>query len=492
MEQGLNASELTYHLSFPNREDPWYLADSTDQLGRQQYYGVDNIPRIDIDGRRFWFGSLPDPQVLGDTIAARQTVPSRVWMALEGWVNIGGDSVFIEVKVAADSALGPGVRLHMAVAEIYTHWDEPAPNGQQDFYGALLRMYPNAAGQEFTHSGNVLDTLTFRAALAVPWQTPVPWQFDNLKCMAWVQSSGSRDVLQSISRVLCPLVLPQPGDTLYVGLPTVVEWMTHAFAGNVRLELNRNYPDGPWETILDNLTNTGVAEWTVTGPTSTHARFRLSTFGDPSQCDTAAGDIFILNPTSILVTLMPIYAELDVGDTLLVTTTVVNTGLLDARVTVIANAEWAQPLESSFVVPVGTDYELPIFFDARGFTGDTLVADIWMLTGNFLSQEVMVILSVTLSDTRTPLAPLSPGLSEAYPNPFNATTRITLTLDKAAPVKMAVYSITGREVASVLDGMLNAGVHQPMIDASGWASGTYFLRVDAGEHVYLRKLLLMR
>jgi hypothetical protein len=79
-----------------------------------------------------------------------------------------------------------------------------------------------------------------------------------------------------------------------------------------------------------------------------------------------------------------------------------------------------------------------------------------------------------------------------YPNPFNPTTTINYTLDRANHVKLAVYDLSGREVATLVDGYRNSGVHGVNFDASSLASGLYIYRLTSGTNIASGKMVLMK
>ncbi|MCB2213151.1 aryl-sulfate sulfotransferase [bacterium] len=72
--------------------------------------------------------------------------------------------------------------------------------------------------------------------------------------------------------------------------------------------------------------------------------------------------------------------------------------------------------------------------------------------------------------------PLSMTLAPAWPNPFNGQTRISLLLPSPGNVNVAVYDLLGRLVTTLHDGSLTAGQHQFNLNATGLASGMYFVR----------------
>ncbi len=70
-------------------------------------------------------------------------------------------------------------------------------------------------------------------------------------------------------------------------------------------------------------------------------------------------------------------------------------------------------------------------------------------------------------------------LGAAYPNPFAASTQISVDVPDAAHVRVVVYDVLGRTVATLVDDLLDAGPHNLHFDASDLPSGTYLVRMEA-------------
>jgi len=84
------------------------------------------------------------------------------------------------------------------------------------------------------------------------------------------------------------------------------------------------------------------------------------------------------------------------------------------------------------------------------------------------------------------------ALSRCYPNPFNATTKISYSLAEAGNVTLKVYDIAGRLVDTLIEEFQQAGEHDVIWDASKQASGIYFCRLRAGELTETKRMTLLR
>jgi hypothetical protein len=89
-------------------------------------------------------------------------------------------------------------------------------------------------------------------------------------------------------------------------------------------------------------------------------------------------------------------------------------------------------------------------------------------------------------------SPLKYGLSQNFPNPFNPVTTIKYSLPKTGYVTLRVFNTIGEEVAILANGIIEAGIYKVVLDASGFNSGVYFYRIEAGNISQVRKMLLIK
>jgi subtilase family serine protease len=83
-------------------------------------------------------------------------------------------------------------------------------------------------------------------------------------------------------------------------------------------------------------------------------------------------------------------------------------------------------------------------------------------------------------------------LSQNFPNPFNPTTTISYSLPERAVVQLRVYDLIGREIAVLVNGEREAGVHTVLFDAHALDAGVYFYRLFAGNEVLSGAMTLVK
>jgi C-terminal processing protease CtpA/Prc len=88
--------------------------------------------------------------------------------------------------------------------------------------------------------------------------------------------------------------------------------------------------------------------------------------------------------------------------------------------------------------------------------------------------------------------PQSYTLYQNYPNPFNPITTVKFDLPKTSEVTLKVFNILGEEVTTIVSEKISAGSYSYEWDASGLASGIYLYRLQAGDYLETRKMVLMR
>ena len=91
-----------------------------------------------------------------------------------------------------------------------------------------------------------------------------------------------------------------------------------------------------------------------------------------------------------------------------------------------------------------------------------------------------------------PTIPLEFSVGDAYPNPFNPSCTLPLTLEQDSNIKLGLYNILGKEVKNIHNGYMSAGIYSFNIDAKDMPTGMYFIKVDHASGTEMRKVLLLK
>jgi CubicO group peptidase (beta-lactamase class C family) len=83
-------------------------------------------------------------------------------------------------------------------------------------------------------------------------------------------------------------------------------------------------------------------------------------------------------------------------------------------------------------------------------------------------------------------------LGQNYPNPFNPSTTIEYALPKPEHVNITIYTMLGQTIETIIDKRMPLGHHQVEFNGQSLPSGVYFYRLEAGEYVQTRKMLLVK
>jgi hypothetical protein len=157
-------------------------------------------------------------------------------------------------------------------------------------------------------------------------------------------------------------------------------------------------------------------------------------------------------------------------------------------------------------IEIGHDYNIDFYADFNGNGGyDPPPMDhAWRLTFNAMDGDFLQKFTHTtnFTDIQWPpptaveddviAAPKSYTLFQNYPNPFNPSTAIKFNLEESGFVTLKVYDILGNEIAELVKGNLEKGIHEVNFDASAINSGVYLYRLEANNFSQVKKMTLLK
>ncbi|MFA6472943.1 MAG: T9SS type A sorting domain-containing protein, partial [Candidatus Latescibacterota bacterium] len=105
------------------------------------------------------------------------------------------------------------------------------------------------------------------------------------------------------------------------------------------------------------------------------------------------------------------------------------------------------------------------------------------------------VLTATLNEKPTVIETVTPklfGITGIAPNPFNPTTTIYYNLAVSGTAKVCIYNLNGQLVETLVNGQVTAGSHTAVWNASMYASGIYFVRLESGRLQQSRKITFVK
>ena len=143
----------------------------------------------------------------------------------------------------------------------------------------------------------------------------------------------------------------------------------------------------------------------------------------------------------------------------------------------------------------GTE-NLPIYFSPTGFYDDRNMNNIFieperkeLYLGTAEGIYKTAIITNVEADNKNELVF---SLSQNFPNPFNSSTIIEYSVNSTSFVSVKVYDVLGREIAALVNEEKLEGNYKVSFDASKLSSGIYFYRLQSGEFIETRKMVLAK
>ncbi len=145
---------------------------------------------------------------------------------------------------------------------------------------------------------------------------------------------------------------------------------------------------------------------------------------------------------------------------------------------------------------IGTQYSRSDtgHFHLKGYFGTTAADHLKHLYNmhSMLGPAVGLVDSIATAVDEPDVEPEGFWLEQNYPNPFNPTTTIRFLLGTHQGVSLQIFDVAGRHVETLVEDNLPSGVHEKLWNASGFASGAYFYRLQSETFSATRKLQLLK
>ncbi|MCS6803909.1 MAG: M36 family metallopeptidase [Acidobacteriota bacterium] len=273
-------------------------------------YPDDRSPSPHVTGM-IWSGACWDiHQALGQLVADEifiegnflmpfaPTLPQGATAMLQADTNINGganNAVMLNIYIARGLASGPSITVN-------------SPNGGETWLIGSTRTI-QWTGTGFSgdvkielsrDGGSTYETLFTSTANdgSENWAVTGPETAQARIKVSSVSSPTTSDTSNgnfTITSTSVTVIAPNGGEIWTVGSTQTISWSTTGSISNVKIELSRNGPGGPFETLFVSTANDGSQPWTVTGPGTILAVVRISNFDNPLVADVSNGNFEIVD-----------------------------------------------------------------------------------------------------------------------------------------------------------------------------------------------------
>ncbi len=159
-------------------------------------------------------------------------------------------------------------------------------------------------------------------------------------------------------------------------------------------------------------------------------------------------------------------------------------------------------IDSSWTVPVNMGPSINTANDEYGprvttdgrylfFTRENrgITMDIYWVSSGIIDSLRSSVISVNQSNEQVVS---EYKLFQNYPNPFNPNTSISFDIPKQSHAVLNIYDAAGREAATLVNDLLRAGSYSVNLNAGNLSSGVYFYKLEAGNFIQTRKMILVK
>jgi hypothetical protein len=471
---------VKYHLGFPSPGiDSLYLTDTLSQKQRANYYYVYSVPTTLLDGKL----SLPLPYILDTNFAkpfySRFSIGTPLSIEVSD-SRLPGDTIQAAINIHLGHTLASNnLRLRIYAIERYkTYNTSPGTNDEKDFYDIFRRAYPDSGGI-------LISNISGYYQYTYKYHRDSTWTDSLIYTLAFVQDDNTKEVLNCAKA---------RHTTLY-----------HKNVNNIKsnqtyrkADIDKRIPGIHKSNIIDhkdsliqsNFSFEGFegpfppVGWSILNPDVGFTFEKLNGYNGPTL-----GGVNCVK--------VPFYDYPNIGekDTLL-SLVFKDISPLDTFKFDYSYAQYLSNYIDSLVVSMSTDNGetfVPIFSEGGVYMA-TSPATTLSYAPTSTTQWVTYIYPMSAILPFSPIRPIPATykLYQNYPNPFNPKTNIKFDLPNNVYVSLKVYDILGREITTLVNEKMTAGLHIIEFSPTNFSSGIYFYRLIAGDFTEVKKMVFIK
>ncbi|MBU0509849.1 T9SS type A sorting domain-containing protein [bacterium] len=345
------------------------------------------------------------------------------------------------------------------------------------------RSYPSAAWESVVASASNSGRYTW--IVSGDESNHVRFRIQHLTDPALSDTSDA-DMSFRIPRI--HLLWPNGGETVLSGVRDTVRFERVLVTDNLRLLLNRDYPNGVWDPVIDNMSGDSTGFWIVQLPGGTHCRLRLVSMSDSTLADTSDAD-FLLRAPQMTLTAPNGGEQLPVGTAYEITWSAPEH---QGNIRITLNRDYPSGTWEIIAASVANSGQhswtpaAPASDHCR-----VRISTVFDPQSRVESAGDFAVTAASANDHADEL-PATFALDAPYPNPFNSQTVLSFSIPARGEVTLILHDLTGRAVRTMIHGVVERGHHQILFDGTGLPSGMYFYRLQWGPQSQVKKMVLLK
>jgi len=481
---------IKYHVWWPSPgNDPFYLANTTENSSRVSYYGTNYVPRGIINGTSDGSSSASTWITL---IQNSMNYVSNFDIKILGNVDATtGGNLTIQVTADNNPIVSGTLVLHVAVVESNIQYT--GTNGDPVHNFVMRKMYPDHNGEAFTINAN--ETKTFTRTFS--WNSS--WKLDNAYIVAFIQSRENKTVYQAAIRranifVATPQLVFPPNKSLNHPISVTLNWSKNSEAVSYGLEVatdslfvNKVFSDttlvDTFKTLVKLARNTWYY-WRVRTITSYNSSDWSEVWSFKTLPLNAPNQVQLVNPQNNTT----IYNPRQITFQWLASEPDVDAYRFEYGIDSTLTYKIIDTIISSTELTLDFTYRFDWFnywrVTARNGVGWGNPSDVWMFR-------------LIRTDVEDEVLPDKFVLYQNYPNPFNPSTTIKFKLPEDGFTTLKIYDLFGKEVATLINDKLSAGTYEVKFSSDelknkSLTSGIYFYQLKSGKYSEMKKMILLK
>lgn len=466
---------IKYHTWWPGAGDPMYSINIPQQRVRTQYNQISAVPTLTVDGVHTQVSGYTTLSNLLNPFNTRRTIASPIAISVTD-TRIAGDTIKATISINVVSAIPSNVNYKLrinAVERKITYSTPPGSNGETIFYDVFRRVYPSTDGMSFnTAPGNYTIEYKYKKEAA--------WIDSMMYTAVFIQDENSHEVINCakarnyyLDNIKMPSTVINDLDAKTFSYNPEYRFTT--VTGGIQVEnMEPCVPPAGW-SIINNDSDYTFWQYkytAVNGPSFGGGKsIRINLYAYTNNIGT----------TDILIS--KAYQNVNNTDTI--------------------KFDWAYARRPGYdndkmVVKVsidgGSTFPYTIF-NKQGTALATAGDNSSSFVPSSSSQWGVYAFPISSLTNINPIEPGTPviyELSQNYPNPFNPATKINFSIPVKDNVKLTVYDILGKEIATLVNEEMNPGFYSIDFNAENLTSGIYFYKLETKYFSQTKRMIFLK